>query len=324
MDRSYKITTNGTAVITACLDANKPLTLTRAAVGSGSVPEDTDLRDVHALYQFVADAAVGERTRTGNLFHTAVQYSNRSHPQQEAFSLKEFILYATNPDTGEETDFAYGTLGDYAQPVPAYQADLPESVFTFPLIFVISPELAISITAVPGIVTYADLEAMLSAGYIGTVKADIKVPPDAWQKDDSPQITGCPFHADVPFEGLTGDEVPTVAFHHPTAARMVAPIAQTSTGILRLYAAAAPTEQLTATATLSTGPQRVSSDVTRLPWELKPATKANLGGVIPGDDFIIDGKGLLSLNTQRVLTPDNITPEQDVKQDISQILDTDS
>lgn len=320
MDRSYRITTNGVAVIAACLAGEKPLTLTRAAIGSGKVPEGQDLREVHALVSRVADATIGERTRVGNAFHVSVQYANSAHPEQEAFSIAEFMLYASDPETGGETDFAYGTLGDFAQPVPKYDPAAPECVFTFPLILAVSPDLQIQVTASPGVVTYADLEAMMEAGYVGSVKAEITVPAETWTRDEAPEIPGCSYHADVHFAGLTGEEAVTVAFHDLQKARGAAGAVKTLAGALRLYAVKAPTEELTATAAFSAGAERKGASDTRLPWELEAATPDKLGGVIPGEDFIVDGAGRLSLNTERVLTPEDITPAETVKEDAGQIL----
>ena len=73
--------------------------------------------------------------------YLSVQYDNSKHPEQEAFNLAEFIIYAMHPETQTETDVAYATLGDYQQPVPAYSADLPASIFSFPMVLVVSDEI---------------------------------------------------------------------------------------------------------------------------------------------------------------------------------------
>ena len=320
MDRSYKITTNGAAVIAACLAGGKPLTLTRAAVGSGILPEGTDLRDVHTLISYVATATVGERIRVGNSFHTSVQYSNKSDPGRGAFTLTEFMLYATDPETESETDLAYGYLGDYAQPVPAFQNGVPESIFTYPLILALSSDLTVKVTASPGVVTYPDLMSMIESGYLGTVKEEISVPAETWAEDEAPEVPGYPWHADVELEKLTGDEVPTVVFHDPGKARTVAPVAKTVAKALRLYAVSAPEEELAATVTFSAGTAYAGSGQDPGPWELKPATKTRIGGVMPGDDFTVDAQGHLSINTERVLTRDAVAPADEVVREIAPLL----
>lgn len=50
------------------------------------------------------------------------------------------------------------------------------------------------------------------------------------------------------------------------------------------------------------------------------ATKDSLGGVIPGDAFIIDEEGHLDLDLEKVLTPKDITPTEEVQKDIDRII----
>ena len=115
MDYAFKPTTNGRAVITACMALKAPLDLTRVAVGSGRVAKDTDLADVHQLLHYEAEGSVGERRHENDRFYLTVQYSNRDNPDVPTFLLSEFIVYARHPATGEIVDFLYATLGDYVQ-----------------------------------------------------------------------------------------------------------------------------------------------------------------------------------------------------------------
>jgi hypothetical protein len=157
MEYGYKPTTHGRTLLAACAALEKPLTLTRVAIGSGVVPEGTNLADVHELVSYVADGAIGERFHQDDRLHLTIQYDNSSHPDLKTFFLSEFIVYATDPETGEETDLLYATLGDYRQPVPAYNDAYPASIFNFPLVLIISDEIDVKITATPGIVSYDDL-----------------------------------------------------------------------------------------------------------------------------------------------------------------------
>ena len=76
-----------------------------------------------------------------------------------------------HPETQTETDVAYATLGDYQQPVPAYSADLPASIFSFPMVLVVSDEIEVVIAAAPGVVTHNDLQQLLKRGVIGILQA---------------------------------------------------------------------------------------------------------------------------------------------------------
>ena len=161
MDYGYKITTHGRALLAKCLDLQKPLKLTRAAVGSGLIDGAADLALQHGLVSYAADAAITERRHEEDRLFLTVRYSNRDHPDAGTFILSEFMVWAEDPETGQETDYLYATLGDYRQPVPAYSSGFPASVWSYPLVLVVSGELQVNITASPGLATSADLQTAI-------------------------------------------------------------------------------------------------------------------------------------------------------------------
>ena len=154
MEYGYKITSNGQTAVMAALDLGRPLKITRAAIGSGTVEEGTDLTGVHALKAYAAEAAIVGRRHEENRMFLTVQYSNQDC--QEAFTIGEFMVYAADPETGRETDFLYATLGDFRQPVPPYTRGVPSGVWEFPLIVAASEQLRLEITASPGLITDND------------------------------------------------------------------------------------------------------------------------------------------------------------------------
>ena len=158
MDYGYKITTHGRAVLAACLDLGKPLRLTRAAVGSGLADKDEDLAKVHALVRYAAEASIADRRHEEDRLFLTVRYSNLDHPDVDTFTLSEFMVWAEDPETGRETDFLYATLGDFRQAVPGYSEHFPASVWSYPLVLVVSGELQVLITASPGLATTIDLQ----------------------------------------------------------------------------------------------------------------------------------------------------------------------
>ena len=111
MEYGFKPTTNGRALIAACGALEQPLKLTRVTFGSGLVSEGTNLADQHQLVAPVADGTIGERMHENDRLYLSVQYDNSKHPEQAAFNLAEFIIYAMHPETQTETDVAYATLG---------------------------------------------------------------------------------------------------------------------------------------------------------------------------------------------------------------------
>ena len=68
------------------------------------------------------------------------------------------MVWAEDPETGQETDFLYATLGDFRQAVPGYSEHFPASVWSYPLVLVVSGELQVLITASPGLATTIDLQ----------------------------------------------------------------------------------------------------------------------------------------------------------------------
>lgn len=157
MDYGYKITTNGRKILAACGDLEKPLRLTRAAVGTGRVDADEDLAKVHDLIQYAVEASVADRRHEEDRLFMTVRYSNEDHKETGVFTLSEFMVWAMNPETGQEADFLYATLGDFCQTVPAYNENFPASVLSYPMVLAISSDLEVIITASPGLVTWQDL-----------------------------------------------------------------------------------------------------------------------------------------------------------------------
>lgn len=163
MNTAYKPTTHGLAVMAACMALEKPLHITRIAFGSGLVDADTDLADVHELLCFVSDGALTERRHKDSRLFLTIQYANEEHQTVETFLLTEFMIFVEDPETGEETDLLYGTLGDYRQPVPAYHAAFPPSVFNYPLELILSDKIQVNSSAPAGLATWDDLAQAMAA-----------------------------------------------------------------------------------------------------------------------------------------------------------------
>lgn len=180
MDYAYKPTTHGRAAMAAYMAlGTKPFNITRVAFGSGKVEPDVNLADIHELLEYVSEGAVAERSHKDDRFNLTIQFANSEHKDVPTFLLSEFIVYVEDPETGEETDLIYGTLGDYRQPVPAYNPAYPPSVFNFPLELILSDEINVNISAPAGLVTWDDLikakEEILLAIMMGEVSLPLAV-----------------------------------------------------------------------------------------------------------------------------------------------------
>lgn len=176
MEHRYKITAQGRALQARCLALGLPLRITRAAVGSGLVSEETDLADVQALLCYVSDAAVMERDHRGNQLYLTVSYCNQEHPAIGAFVLSEIMVYAQDPETGAETAWLYATLGDYRQPVPPYSKGTPPGTWRYPMIVVISGDLAVNIVSPGGLAVWEDLEDMREEIYRAIMTNELTLP----------------------------------------------------------------------------------------------------------------------------------------------------
>lgn len=274
MEYGFKPTTNGRALIAACGALEKPLVLTRVAFGSGLVSDGTNLADQHQLVTPVADGEIGDRTHENDRLYLSVQYDNSKHPSQGAFNLAEFIIYATHPETQAETDVAYATLGDYQQPVPAYSEDLPASIFSFPMVLVVSDDIQVTISAAPGVVTHNDLQQLLNEGVIGISKQEITIPKEGWssnpedtedEEDAGTDLSSdYPQQLDIEIPAITSRMMPILAIHPESLADAdgICPTCQTLDGKLRLFAKAAPKAALQATLGLVGGSGKIEFTTT--------------------------------------------------------------
>lgn len=212
MEYGFKITTHGRALLAACAALGEGLTITRVEVGQGMPPEGTDLEDVHQLYDYVADGAISERKHEEDLLYLTVQYANSEHPQQDSFTLSEIMIFATDPETEQETDLVYASLGSYSQPVPIYDPNLQASVFSFPLKFVLSDDINVTVAAPAGLVTYDDLTSAVheATKLIGGIVKSIPflIEPEDWQVGDGSSAFN--YFADIEDADISTEHVPDV------------------------------------------------------------------------------------------------------------------
>ena len=265
MEYGYKPTTSGRALIAACAALEKPLKLTKVTFGSGLVDESTNLADQHTLVHSIADGAIGERSHENDRLYFSVQYDNSKHPDQGAFNLAEFIVYAEDPETQKETDILYATLGDYQQPVPAYAEGLPASIFSFPLVLVVADDVKVTITAAPGVVTHNDLQQLINEGVIGISSQEVTIPTEGWtnspgsRPEEEAGAGEYSYQLDLSLETVKARMTPILTIHPDSLsdADGLCPACQTLDGALRLYAKTAPKTELKATLALVGGPGRI-------------------------------------------------------------------
>lgn len=325
MDYGFKLTTNGSALLAACMALKKPLRLTRVAVGSGMVPEGVKLADVHQLYQYVADGAVGGCSHENNILYLTIQYSNSFHKEIPTFYLSEFMVYAEHPETGEDVDLIYATIGDYRQPVPPYTEGMPEAVFNFPLVTIVSSEINVQITASPGLVTHDDLRRLLNEGVIGTSRSKITIPVEGWVTND--EIPGYPFCVDIDVTGATARITPVLTAHPESIGNAVnlCQVAQTLDGALRVYAKKVPSVEIKASLALIGGagyigtlPEGAVATGKGLEYDTDGSLSVRIG-----EGLSFDEQDALTVNTQTVMTAEDLVDEAAIQQEVAGILSED-
>lgn len=282
MNFSYKATTHGRSAMAACMAlGTKPFHITRVAFGSGKVDETVNLADVHQLLEYVTEGAVADRRHKEDRLQLTIQYANSEHKDVPTFLLSEFIVYVEDPETGEDTDLFYGSLGDYRQPVPAYNPAYPPSVFNFPLELILSDEMQVCISAPAGLATWEDL------GRLAVRRMDLTIPTTGWVQEGSGKY---PYTLDIPMDTVTEQMIPNLSVlgvgEETAVACGLAPRIQTLDGAVRLAAVSVPTASIPASLTL----QGDSSGFILSSGE---------GGGIkvqPGSGFTVDQNGNLALD----------------------------
>lgn len=300
MEFGFKPTTHGRAMLTACGALEKPLCLTRVAFGSGRVGEDTDLADVHALLCYEDEGAIGNRSHEEDRLYLEVQYTNDAqHAGVGTFLLSEFMLYAEDPATGEERDFAYASLGDYCQTVPGYREGFPASTWTFPITLVVSDEIAVSVAAAPGLVTYGDLQTMAQAGQLGISHQILSIPTQGWTQEDT---YGYGWMLELALKGVAGRMTPLLTVlpeSTQTAAGCgLAHFLETGNGVLRLWAKSAPAQPIAASLVLLGDSRGLAGIGGGASGALPPAGADALGGVMirEGGGLCVDAEGVLRVD----------------------------
>lgn len=301
MGYCYKVTTHGRAAMAACMALEQPMKITRVAFGSGKIDPDVNPADVHALLNFVSNGTVAERRHEADRLFLTIRYANQEHQDvTKMFLLSEFMIFVEDPESGTETDLLYGTLGDYRQPVPAYTPAYSPSIFSFPLVLVISDDVHVEVDVPVGIATYYDLEVMAREFAIRHV--DLAIQKDGWVADTLGKYR---YRLDVAVAEATPRMVPQVtvlpAGEGAAAECALAPFAETLEGAVRFRAVAPPPADIPASVTLLRDSSGVifSYENSGTVGELPIATESAPGAVMvkPNSGLLLGPDGALSVDT---------------------------
>lgn len=109
------------------------LVLTRIMVGSGKVPAETNPMDLEDLIAPVAQATTTKPVSADKTVTFAIEYrSDMNGGLDHDFMLNEYGVFAQDPDDGEILLY-YANLGDYPEPVWAYQENGPICAKRYPV-----------------------------------------------------------------------------------------------------------------------------------------------------------------------------------------------
>lgn len=274
--------------------------ITRVAFGSGKLAPDVNPADQHELLSFVSNGTVAERRHEADRLFLTIRYANQEHQDvTKMFLLSEFMIFVEDPESGTETDLLYGTLGDYRHPVPAYTPAYSPSIFSFPLVLVISDDVHVDVDIPAGIATYYDLEVMAQEFAIRRVT--VEIPTEGWTEETLGRYK---YRLDLAVNGGTSRMIPLVHVsaqgEEVAVACGLAPFAETLEGAVCFRAVAVPTADIPAALTLlrdSTGVV-FSYDGGGVELDNLPiATETSHGIVKPGPGLLVSEDGTLSLDT---------------------------
>ena len=215
--------------------------------------EGVDLAEVHELIQYVAEGTIGERRHQDHRFSFTVQYSNKDHPEVDTFYLSEFIVYAVDPESGEDVAVLYATLGDYQQPVPAFVPEWPPSIWNFPVTLVVSDAVEVTVDCPAGFVTYDDLtrEVGKACEEIGGLfrMLNITIPAAGWvlaeEANDDYHFICDVADTEVRAEHIPSGAVTIGSFQTASRAGLVGGC-ETFDGFVRFYAKRIPKQDINA------------------------------------------------------------------------------
>lgn len=141
----FAITNAGRGLIARLL-AGDVMTISKVLFGKGKLPDTSDPREATALVEPVAEGVYSRPVAADGVATMTVEYrSDLNGGLSEGFDLREFGIYAIDPEEGEVLIY-YATLGDHPQWVSPYNQGETEAIDVrrFPVTFVIGADRGIT------------------------------------------------------------------------------------------------------------------------------------------------------------------------------------
>lgn len=310
------ITVAGRNLITSLI-AGETIRFTRIVVGSGAMPEDIEPIDMTELVNPVAEGTSTVPTLENGALHLTVEYRNDLNGGlKEGFWLKEFGIYAET-DHSDEVLLYYATLGDYPQPVNAFQENRID-IRRYPVTIALELDADVQIAYNPGsFITSSDAYELLGAminNIFATITVRIKIPKDAWVSEE---IDGFHYSVDIPCDNITERHYPSVALDitslEVASTAGLCPTVQSLDGKMRFWAKTKPNKDITGTALLIYASGNKANSIGISGNHIIPiATDFVVGGVkVQGDSGLcVDESGNLSIDTKGLVEKISATDDE--------------
>lgn len=309
-DGSYGSLT-GVSLIGKVLAGRCSMKYTRAAAGSGQIPEGMTPKTMTGPAGYVMDAMIAAVTNPVD-GECQVTVQIKSDNVETGFYLTNIVLFAEDPDEGE-VPFTYLSIENEPEWIrPA--SSIVGKLATFDLIAAVGDVDAVTAIIDPeAIATVAHVQQMIAdhnsdpnahGGSLGgggdVAEVEITIPAAGWASsadlEDAEDIVEGELYLDLHVEEAVEGLIPQVMLHK--AAQNIAKAAGMSTssrvldGAVRFWVQQAPTEDMAATLVLLSADGGISGGGGT--YVLPVATKDRLGGVKLGDGFSTTPDGTLS------------------------------
>lgn len=309
-DGSYGSLT-GVKLIGKVLAGRCAMKYTRAAVGSGQIPEGFTPKTMTGPAGYVMDAMIAAVSNPVD-GECQVTVQIKSDNVQTGFYATNIVLFAEDPDDGE-VPYTYLSLENEPEWIrPA--SSIVGKLATFDLIAavgdvdavtaIIDPEAIATVAHVQQLIEDHNTDPNAHGGSIGggaIAEVEITIPATGWASsadlEDAEDIAEGELYLDLPVEDMVESLIPQVNLHN--AAKSIAKAAGMSTssrplnGAVRFFVQQTPTEDMAATLVLLSADGGISGGGGSS-YVLPVATQTRLGGVKLGEGFSTTEDGTLS------------------------------
>lgn len=244
-DGSYGSLT-GVALIAKVLAGRAKMRYTRAAVGNGAIPDGMTPKTMTSPAGYVMDAKIASVTNPID-GECQVTVQIQSDNVESGFYATCIVLFAEDPDVGE-VPYTYLSLENEPEWIRP-KSSIVGKLATFDLIAAVGDVDTVSAVIDPdSIATYAAVRELIAKA---TVIMEITIPKDGWTDNTE---GGSGLQLDIPIKDVAETMQPSLTI--PPAYLGAAEncgfstASRTLDGALRVYAQAAPAEEMTATLTL--------------------------------------------------------------------------